>query len=98
MGETNILASFRVTKGREQDFEAARKLMAIATRAEPGCELYEFYVDAEGTHYVIERFEDEAAFDAHRNSGHMAAWRTVMNPLFEEPPHVRRIEPTEPAD
>ncbi len=91
----HILASFTVRSGFTAQFEDARTLMVAATRAEAGCQTYDFFSDEGGRNYVFETFVDEAAYQAHRKSTHMREWRAVMDPLFESPPNVRRLEPVE---
>ncbi len=50
--------------------------MIEATRAEPGCQAYVFSPDPDdpGLVHVFERWDDQAALDAHFASEHMAAW------------------------
>lgn len=54
----------------------AVRLMVGASRAEPGCLLYEAYVPEDDARAVVflERYVDEAAVEAHRASPHFTRY------------------------
>lgn len=58
--------------GREQELETQLRALLIPTRNEPGCVAYELHRDPEnhGKFMFYERFENQAALDAHLNSPH----------------------------
>ncbi|GGB62773.1 putative quinol monooxygenase [Blastomonas aquatica] len=59
--------------------EPAMATMIAASRAEPGCVHYAFSHDViePGLIRVSECWVDQAAFDAHAASAHMAQWRAA---------------------
>jgi len=83
-----VLASF--VPGEAQA-DAVRDIllgMRTATRREPGCERYDlFSAESEGrtTFHLIERYQDDAALDAHRSSDHYQAYRAAIPELLDEP-------------
>jgi quinol monooxygenase YgiN len=71
-----IIAQYRVRAGEEGTVEAALRQMVAPTRAEPGNLDYQVLRDpADPALFVLfERYADEAAFEAHKASGHFATW------------------------
>ncbi len=65
------------------DIEKARALaaaMVTETLKEPGCQAYSFAVDLlePGTVRLFERWDDQAALDAHFQTPHMAAFNAGL--------------------
>lgn len=81
---------------------AETELLALAavvsaTRQEPGCREYFAHVHAEDPRRVLfyERWQDQAALDAHNASAHLAAFRAVVGPRLAAPPELgfwRRLD------
>lgn len=71
-----VIAQYRVRAGEEDKVEAALREMVAPTRAEPGNLDYQVFRDpADPSLFVLfEKYADEAAFDAHRASGHFGTW------------------------
>lgn len=67
-----VIARYRARPGRGDEVAALLAPHVAATRAEPGCET--FLVNRstdDGDRFVLyERYADEAAFEAHRESPH----------------------------
>ena len=89
-----ILARFRIVAGKEADAEEAMKKMAASVEAtEPGALTYIFHRKrkdpAEVT--VFEVYKDDDASQAHRDSPHMATFRTYFGSLFE-PAKIDRLD------
>ncbi|MBP2249732.1 quinol monooxygenase YgiN [Halarchaeum solikamskense] len=59
--------------------------MAAESRAEAGVVDYRVTTDVEEPNvaHIVERYEDEAAFDAHENSAHLDAFQSEMAPLID---------------
>jgi quinol monooxygenase YgiN len=71
--------------------DAARQIlrgMRTDTRQEPGCQQYDlFSADGDGrtTFHLIEKYDDPAALDAHRDTEHYKAYRAAIPDLLDEP-------------
>ena len=65
-----LVVTYLVKEGREAEFEAALAEMARHTRQEPGCLTYIPQRSREHprTYLLYERYVDQAAMDAHRDS------------------------------
>jgi quinol monooxygenase YgiN len=74
-GQVTVAARWQVKPGRLGDVLAILAELEPASLAEPGCLAYEVYqgVDASGTLLLLERYRDEAALEAHKQSGHYQA-------------------------
>ncbi|OGR37096.1 MAG: hypothetical protein A2051_06760 [Desulfovibrionales bacterium GWA2_65_9] len=61
-----------------------------ATRSEPGCLEYIAHIHAENPCRVLfyERWQGQAALDAHNASAHLAAFRAVVGPRLAAPPQL----------
>ncbi|MBU1041192.1 MAG: antibiotic biosynthesis monooxygenase [Proteobacteria bacterium] len=71
---------------------AETELLALAavvgaTRQEPGCQEYAAHVHAEDPKRVLfyERWQDQAALDAHNASAHLATFRSAVGPRLAAP-------------
>ena len=67
-----IVAQYRIQPDNGAAVRAELGQMVEPTRAEPGCLAYDVYVDPKDETLVVlvERYVDEAAFQAHLNSAH----------------------------
>ena len=74
--ECVVIAQYRVRAGEEEKVEAALRQMVEPTRAEPGNLDYQVFRHHEdpALFVLFERYADEAAFEAHKASGHFATW------------------------
>ena len=65
--------------GAEDDLAAAVLENAIASRAEPGAVRFDVFrsTTEPGAFLVVERYVDEAAFEAHRQTPHYLAWKAA---------------------
>jgi quinol monooxygenase YgiN len=74
-----LAGAFRIGDGQKAAALSALQAMAAASRAEPGCLDYSFAFDVTDDHCVrvFEAFRDAEALQAHRDSAHMAAFRSV---------------------
>ena len=69
-----------VSAGSLERVREAARVMAKASRAEPGCRAYAFYEDIEqpGRFRIYEEWESADALRAHFGTSHMAAFRAVL--------------------
>ena len=67
-----ITARYRAKPGAEDTIREVLAEMRPASLQEPGCQSYETHVSEEepGTFLLYERYDDEDAFQAHRDSQH----------------------------
>ena len=82
--KTVVVARVAVKEGQEKAFiEIASKLVA-ATRAEEGNLFYTLYQSTENPliFIVYEEYKDDAAFEAHANSAHFAAFAEATNDMM----------------
>ena len=82
--KTVVVARAAVKEGQEKAFiEIASKLVA-ATRAEEGNLFYSLYQSTENPSIFIiyEEYKDDAAFEAHANSAHFAAFSEATKDLM----------------
>jgi quinol monooxygenase YgiN len=80
-----VIARVQVAPGKGAEFEAIFAEQAATVRqGEPGNRLYQLVRSREDpTSYVVmELYEDEAAFEAHRSSQALAANRPRIAPLL----------------
>ncbi len=87
------IATLRAKEGSEADFLAVAQELAAAVNAnEPGCLSYEiFQGETPQTFIFIERYENEAATEAHRNSEHFKTIGARMGPFMAGRPDVQRL-------
>jgi quinol monooxygenase YgiN len=87
------IATLKVKEGAEEDFLAvAKELVAAVNANEPGCQFYQIYKGDEARTFVfIERYENEAATEAHRASEHFKTIGARMGPFMAGRPDVLRL-------
>lgn len=80
-----VVAEFRVRTGAADDFASNMRQHAALSRAEPGCRLFEVAQDtADPTLFLLyERYDDEAAYVAHRATPHYKRFLDWAPPLLE---------------
>jgi quinol monooxygenase YgiN len=80
-----IVATLKVKAGMEHEFETlARQLVEQVRAHEPGCTLYVLYrAETPGTYVFMERYADDAAFEAHRKTPHMQTIGRKMGDYME---------------
>jgi (4S)-4-hydroxy-5-phosphonooxypentane-2,3-dione isomerase len=81
-----LVVSLRVIPDKDERFRAAIEANAAASRRdEPGCRRFDVLRDnADPHHYLLyEMYDDEAAFQAHRNTPHFPLWRQAAAECLE---------------
>ena len=78
-----ILGTVRLPPERLDDARPHMAAMVAASRAEDGCLCYAYGEDVlePGLIRVSEIWRDQAALDAHAQSGHIKAWRAAGSEL-----------------
>jgi autoinducer 2-degrading protein len=81
-------------------FLAATQENAAASRDEPGVLRFDVLTDrADPAHLVlVEVYRDEAAADAHKETGHYARWRDAVADMMARPRQRTRYVNTSPDD
>jgi len=89
-----IVATLKVKPGMEGEFESlARQLVAKVRADEPGCALYVLHrAETPGTYVFMERYVDDAAFEAHRKTPHMQTLGRKMGDYMDGREIVRLRE------
>ena len=88
----HVLARFTALPGKEQPLKAALTALVPPTRRELGCYQYDLLVDGSDPRQfcVVERWDDEAAFDQHLQTAHLKKALDQIQDLVEVPPDIRR--------
>ena len=89
-----VIATIPVQEGKNDEFEAVfMELAAQVLANEPGCKLYTLNKGDDPLTYVfMERYEDEAAVEAHRKSDHFRTLGRAMGEHMDGPPQVLRMK------
>jgi quinol monooxygenase YgiN len=92
-----VVATIKVKAGMEKEFEAVAKELVAKVRAnEPGCALYALHHGATpGTYVFMERYQDQAAVDAHRAAEHFKTLGRKMGEYMDGRPEVLRLTEVE---
>jgi len=83
MESVTVIASFTPRNGASDDFVEMITPMIAATRAEPGNEMYDLYRSDDGDFHLIERYADEQALTAHRDTTHYRAYRAASADVLD---------------
>ena len=89
-----VTASARLRSDARADALAAVTRMQEATASEPGCQEYRFWVAADdpGAVLLFERWEDQAALDAHLAAPHTREFGAAITTYADGPVDVTRYE------
>lgn len=91
-----VFAGFRPKPGDEAEVEAILRGMVVPTRSEAGCRRYDLYRSADGKRFhLFEIYDDEAALDHHRSTGHYKSYRAQIADLLAEPITVQTVVPVD---
>ena len=88
-----IVATIKTKPGQGAAFEQVATALAREVNAhEPGCLLYFLYrADDPDTYVFMERYEDEAAVEAHRAAPHFKDLGRKMGEFMDGRPQVVRL-------
>ena len=88
-----IVATLKVKAGMEQEFETlAKQLVEKVRTQEPGCTLYVLHrAETAGTYVFMERYVDDAAFEAHRKTAHMQTLGRKMGDYMDGLAELMRL-------
>jgi quinol monooxygenase YgiN len=77
----------------EQEFEAVARQLVDQVRAhEPGCTLYVLHrAETASTYVFMERYVDDAAFEAHRKTAHMQTLGRKMGDYMDGRAELMRL-------
>ncbi|MGV8920848.1 MAG: putative quinol monooxygenase [Pseudomonas sp.] len=81
-----VIATIVAKAGHEASLEKSLRALLLPTRAEAGCLSYELHQDREhsASFYMLERWTDDAALEAHGNSTHIQAFRAEAGDWIEQ--------------
>ncbi len=90
--EVGYVASFQIKAGSEAEFEAALTNLAVTVNeVEQGVILYAPYRAADGQYFMMERYENEAAREAHGKAPEVAALFPSLGPHLDGAPVVTPV-------
>ncbi|WP_181685107.1 putative quinol monooxygenase [Halorhabdus salina] len=89
-----IHAEFPIEPAHHEAATEAAETLVEATTEEPGAIEYSAAIDLQDEHVLrfVERYEDEAAFEAHASSDHFSAFEERLPDLLAGEPTVRRFD------
>lgn len=91
-----LIARMKVKDGKEEDFERAMAELTLKVRSEePGCHYYQLCRGRAGDYLMMERYSDEAALAAHRETPHFKAAGATLGPCLAGRPEVEVFEEVE---
>ncbi len=95
-----VVASFQAKPGSEGAVQDALRSVIEQTHLEEGCRTYALHVDnADPTKMVIiERWDDQAALNAHFTQPYMAALGEAAGSLLAAPPSIAMTTAVEAGD
>lgn len=79
-----VVVEFNVKPGEEDAFREAILIQAKnSLEKEPACRQFDVHIDREDANRFVlyESYDDEAAFAAHRETAHYAAYNALVTPL-----------------
>ncbi|MFC6300867.1 antibiotic biosynthesis monooxygenase [Pseudomonas sp. CCM 7893] len=81
----NVIATLIAKPGQQDTLEPLLRGLLEPTRAEAGCQQYDLHQDLQHpeTFYMLERWNDDAALDAHDRSAHIQSFRTKAADVIE---------------
>jgi quinol monooxygenase YgiN len=94
MSHIAVIATFAPVDGRQGHVRMILGAMVQPTRAEPGCLQYDLYENADGF-LLFERYDDDAAVEAHRATDHYVAYRAAIGDLLAGPIGVTITHPVD---
>ncbi len=88
-----VVATIKVKPGTGAQFEAvAKELVAKVNANEPGCKLYALHrAEAPDVYVFLERYTDQAAVDAHRQTDYFKSIGRRMGEFMDGRPEVQRL-------
>jgi quinol monooxygenase YgiN len=90
-----VVATAEVKPEHREAFMAGAKACIAETRKEQGCISYDCHASvSEPNRFVfVERWETQAALDAHGQAPHLKAWRELSNPMKVAPTAIEVVTP-----
>lgn len=95
-----VAVEFRVTPDKRMTFAALARDLEGPTRQEDGCRFFEFWSDLDetGRFLVFEGWESMAHLEVHRETAHVAVFKSGATALGIESMEAQRWTATEPED
>jgi quinol monooxygenase YgiN len=89
-----IIAKLTIKPGSNADFETVMKALQAKVQAhEPANKLYALHkTDDPNVYVMLERYDDQAAFDAHRVAPHFLALRPKMFDCLASKPELQVMQ------
>ncbi|HSH99351.1 MAG TPA: putative quinol monooxygenase [Reyranella sp.] len=89
-----VIAKLTIKPGANADFEAAMKALQARVRSdEPGNKLYALHkTDDPNVYVMLERYDDQAALDAHRAAPHFKELGRKLGDYLAGRPEVQLMQ------
>ena len=82
--QIDVLVWLRAKKGKEVPLERQLRILATASRAEPGCQAFALHCsDRPGNFFLHEIWSSEAALADHRQTPHFKRWVGLQGAILE---------------
>jgi quinol monooxygenase YgiN len=82
--QIDVLVWLRAKKGKEVPLERQLRILATASRAEPGCQAFALHCsDQPGNFFLHEIWSSEAALADHRQTPHFKRWVGLQGAILE---------------
>lgn len=87
-----LIAKNTLQEGKQAEFIRIAESMAKESRKEAGCLSYELVQEEtnDTVFYFVEKYQDEAALQAHRASGHFQTYVPMLGALRTGPSEVSK--------
>ena len=89
-----IIARFLVRDGHAEEAAELLRGFLEPSRAEEGCLFYDLYRDRENRNLfvIVDGWRDEAAFNAHAGSAHVARTLGLLAPHLDGDPVIAKLD------
>lgn len=87
-----LIAKNILQEGNQEEFIRIAEKMVEETRKEPGCIFYDLARDEadDSVFYFIEKYQDEAALEAHRAGAHFQRYVPMLGALRTKPSELSK--------
>jgi quinol monooxygenase YgiN len=95
-----LIMTFAIKPEFEEDFlDMTRHFVAQVESNEPGTQLFVVtkHPDRPSSYVLVERYRDESAFEAHRNSPYLDVIRPRLQQYFDGRPELLRLQQVIPS-
>lgn len=85
-----VFVHLKSKPGMSTAFVDVAKQLAAASQTEAGCLAYELFQESENSFWILEKYIDEAAAQAHRSAPHFRTLGRQMGEYLDGKPEIVR--------